>query len=249
AIVFCLGALTGYTLYSPVIVVPGVRPLVEEPLDKPVLPPPSAPRVCDVVESALSNEIWHGDGVEIHNALVYAELYKRGCPENGEAWKNRANAELEIAQAKISVENEQISESTANDIVVVYNGIDMGAEAQKFWDHMKFLIGNTAGLINDARDAVAESLNCSTVKLECDGFDVKNVTAKACKYEALLDIDGKTYVLPRSSDFFEKADASYLSDDIETGFVINHNDMENWALYGKYIIKVNGNQYPSCNEI
>jgi hypothetical protein len=55
--------------------------------------------------------------------------------------------------------------------------------------------------------------------------------------------------LPRNNSFFEKSDASYLSGDYKTGFVINHNEPEQYSAYGKYMLKVNGNEYPACEQI
>ena len=93
-----------------------------------------------------------------------------------------------------------------------------------------------------------------TVNLKCvETEDIEyNVTAKVCADRAVLNIDGKQSVLPRANSigqFFPKADASFISGDIMTGFVINHNESEDWPGYGNYIIKINGNKYPLCEKI
>ena len=87
-----------------------------------------------------------------------------------------------------------------------------------------------------------------TVSLVCRMGETYNVTAKVCDDKAVLTINEKQSVLVKN-DFFPKADASYLSGDFNIGFVVNHNEPENWPGYGKYILKVNGNQYPLCEEI
>lgn len=94
-------------------------------------------------------------------------------------------------------------------------------------------------------DAVIENVN-----LECLlDFDFYSVAVQVCEDRAILDIGGKQYVLPVDRGFFENADMSFLSGDALIGFVVNPNDPENWADYGKYILKINGNEYPLCTVV
>lgn len=95
------------------------------------------------------------------------------------------------------------------------------------------------------------SESSDTVELKCGwgGETIYNVVAEVFEDRVELEINGNKFVLPKDPSFFENADASYLSEDIETGFVINHNDeFFQEHGYGKYLLKVNGNEYSRCEE-
>ena len=87
------------------------------------------------------------------------------------------------------------------------------------------------------------NLNCSL------GNDKYVVAAKICNDRAVLNINDEQYVLPVSRVFFENAEFAFLSGDGNVGFVVNPGDEPDFAAYGKYILKVNGNEYPSCTVV
>ena len=100
--------------------------------------------------------------------------------------------------------------------------------------------------------SVATARASDTIELHCFFGDrvTYRVTARTFEDRAELTINGIMHTLPRSDGFFEHSDASYLTDDLEIGFVINPNDPQStWANDRRYLLKVNGNEYPACDII
>jgi hypothetical protein len=101
--------------------------------------------------------------------------------------------------------------------------------------------------------SVATARASNIIELHCffGNSATYRVTARTYEDRAELTISGIMHILPRTRDgFFEHSDASYLTDDFEIGFVINPNDPHStWANDRRYLLKVNGNEYPACDII
>lgn len=99
------------------------------------------PNTCKSVEALLNGRLAAYDEKSlaaddhVWRAQIYANISKRGCPENAERYKALALHEIEIARALDDDEN--FSDYEVMEVVDTYKKLDMEDEARMFIDTIK----------------------------------------------------------------------------------------------------------------
>ena len=95
---------------------------------------------CEIIESELKHNICDGcDGVDSHlnNAVMYAKMAERGCPENSATYKQKAMDEIQIATA---LENpEDMNEREVRDVIETYKKLQMQDKARQIINKVQLL--------------------------------------------------------------------------------------------------------------
>ena len=113
-------------------------------------------RLCERIEEELLQEVWIGntnaEGHE-HNAMVYANLAERGCPENAEKYTELARQEIELMRA---LTDDNMSEGMALDAARTYKRLQMQAAAEDVLDKVKKLTNPAIDFIMEMERIINE---------------------------------------------------------------------------------------------
>lgn len=134
---------------------------MQRPIQRGVVPQqrPDAPeKNCVVIEEVLNKQIasFGKDMTSndyMNRAQVYANLSKRGCPENSENYKKLALLDIDVARA---IQDDYLADYEAIKAVNIYKKLEMKNEAEKVFNTLKKMTDPTIDFIMEIEKIINE---------------------------------------------------------------------------------------------